>query len=196
MKWKPSPALVVSIIALVVACSGRAVAASGVLIKNSRQVAKGAITSSDLRNHKGVSFVDLKPSAARSVQSLKGATRPKRATGPQGPPGAGSAAAYALIGGNANVVSSLSQNITQANVYAGGTPGQYCFKGLPFTPKSVIASIDAEDVGPSNNATISTSTGDQGSTACPQGSQAGVYTVSTTGGTPKLAKVAFYVLIN
>jgi hypothetical protein len=188
--------MIVSIIALVVACTGSAVAASGVIIKNSRQVARGAITSSDLRNHKGVSFVDLTPGAVRTIQGLKGAQGPKGATGPQGPPGAGTAAAYALIGGNANVVSSLSQNITQANVYAGGTPGQYCFKGLPFTPKSIVASIDAEDVGPSNNATISTSTGDQGTTACPQGSQAGVYTVSTTGGTPKLAKVAFYVLIN
>jgi hypothetical protein len=33
-------------------------------------------------------------------------------------------------------------------------------------------------------------------TACPQGAQAGVYTVATSGGTPKLAKVAFYVVIN
>jgi hypothetical protein len=196
MKRKPSPALIVSIIALIVACSGSAVAASGVIIKNSRQIAKGAITSSDLRNHKGVGFADLTPSAVRSIQGLKGAQGPKGDPGKQGPPGAGTASAFALIGDNANVVASLSQNITQANVYAGGTPGQYCIKGLSFTPKSVIASIDAEDVGPSNNATISTSTGDQGSTACPQGSQAGIYTVSTTGGTPKLAKVAFYVIIN
>ncbi|MTD44192.1 hypothetical protein GKE82_07720 [Conexibacter sp. W3-3-2] len=46
---RPSPALIVSIVALVVACAGTATAAS-VLIKNSSQIATGAVTSSDVKN--------------------------------------------------------------------------------------------------------------------------------------------------
>lgn len=46
---RPSPALVVSIIALVVACAGTATAA-GVLIKNSSQIKAGAVNGSDIKD--------------------------------------------------------------------------------------------------------------------------------------------------
>jgi hypothetical protein len=48
---RPSPALVVAIIALVVACAGTATAAGIVLIKNSSQVKAGALSGSDLATH-------------------------------------------------------------------------------------------------------------------------------------------------
>jgi hypothetical protein len=48
---RPSPALLVSIIALVVACAGTATAASVVLIKNSSQVKAGALSGTDLARH-------------------------------------------------------------------------------------------------------------------------------------------------
>src|SRR4051794_6963624 len=47
---RPSPSLVISIIALVVATAGTATAA-GVLIRNSSQVKAGAISGSDIKNH-------------------------------------------------------------------------------------------------------------------------------------------------
>lgn len=47
---RPSPALVVSIIALVVACAGTATAA-GVLISNSSQIRAGAVSGSDIKNN-------------------------------------------------------------------------------------------------------------------------------------------------
>lgn len=47
---RPSPALVVSIIALVVACAGTATAA-GVLISNSSQIKAGAVSGSDIKNN-------------------------------------------------------------------------------------------------------------------------------------------------
>jgi hypothetical protein len=81
---RPSPALVVSVIALVVACTGTATAAS-VLIKSSKQVAKGSINSSDLANRKGVGLVDLTPSARRALTGQVGATG---SLGPVGPTGA------------------------------------------------------------------------------------------------------------
>jgi hypothetical protein len=46
---RPSPALVVSIIALVVACAGTATAA-GVIITRSSQIKNGAVTGADIRN--------------------------------------------------------------------------------------------------------------------------------------------------
>jgi hypothetical protein len=55
---RPSPALIVSIVALVVACAGTATAAS-VLIKNSSQIATGAVTSSDVKNS-SLAGIDIK----------------------------------------------------------------------------------------------------------------------------------------
>lgn len=47
---RPSPAMVVAIIALIVACAGSATAASVVLIKNSSQVKAGALSGTDLKS--------------------------------------------------------------------------------------------------------------------------------------------------
>jgi hypothetical protein len=47
---RPTPALVVSIVALVVACGGSAVAASHYIITSSTQVKNGAITGADVRD--------------------------------------------------------------------------------------------------------------------------------------------------
>ncbi len=46
---RPSPAMVVAIIALVVACAGSATAASIVIIKNSAQVRAGSLSGSDVK---------------------------------------------------------------------------------------------------------------------------------------------------
>lgn len=66
MKSKPSPALVISIIALVVALGGTAVAAK-ILITSSSQIKNGAVTGSDLR--KGTV---TKSRLSSGVQSLLG----------------------------------------------------------------------------------------------------------------------------
>jgi hypothetical protein len=81
---RPSPALVVSIIALVIASAGTAVA-STVLIKSSRQVAKGAINSGDLADRKAVNVVDLTPTARAALTGKAGPAGP---AGPNGPAGA------------------------------------------------------------------------------------------------------------
>lgn len=63
---RPSPALVVSIIALVVALGGTATAAS-VLIKSSSQIKSGVVNSGDLRNG-GVAGVDIASGAVGGRQ--------------------------------------------------------------------------------------------------------------------------------
>jgi hypothetical protein len=85
----PSPALVVSIIALVVACTGTATAAT-LLIRSSKQVANGAINSGDLANRKAVNVVDLTPAARRALGGKvgpAGANGLPGSTGPVGPRG-------------------------------------------------------------------------------------------------------------
>lgn len=47
---RPSPSLVISIVALIIACTGTATAAS-VLIKNSSQIKSGAISGSDIKKN-------------------------------------------------------------------------------------------------------------------------------------------------
>ena len=60
---RPSPALIVATVALVVACAGTATAAS-VLIKNSSQIATGAVTSSDVKNS-SLTGIDIKNKAIK-----------------------------------------------------------------------------------------------------------------------------------
>ena len=73
---RPSPALAVAIVALVVASAGTATAAS-LVIRNSGQIKNGAVRSVDLANKKGVKVADLTPQARVAL----------RGAGPQGPPG-------------------------------------------------------------------------------------------------------------
>jgi hypothetical protein len=69
---RPSPALIVSIVAVVIACAGTATAAS-VLIKNSSQVKAGSINGSDIAN-RSVSSADLASGAVKS-SNLSGSVR-------------------------------------------------------------------------------------------------------------------------
>lgn len=64
---RPSPALIVSIIALIIACAGTATAASVVIIKNSRQVASGSINGGDIRNG-SIAGVDIASGAVGDRQ--------------------------------------------------------------------------------------------------------------------------------
>lgn len=72
---RPSPALVVSIIALVVACAGTATAASVVLIKNSSQVKAASLSGTDLKARTltnrtlGANAVDGRVLKSGSIQS-------------------------------------------------------------------------------------------------------------------------------
>jgi len=67
---RPSPALVISIIALCVALGGSATAAT-VLIKNSAQVRAGAINGSDIKN-RSIAGIDLANGAVNATKIAKG----------------------------------------------------------------------------------------------------------------------------
>jgi len=63
---RPSPALIVSIVALVVACAGTATAAS-LLITNSSQVKTSALNGSDIKNA-SLTGIDLKDGSVKGVK--------------------------------------------------------------------------------------------------------------------------------
>jgi hypothetical protein len=83
---RPSPAMVVAVIALVVALSGSAVAAT--LITRSSQIRNGVITSADLANGRAVDTRDMTPAARRALTGASGRQGAAGPAGPAGPTGA------------------------------------------------------------------------------------------------------------
>jgi hypothetical protein len=82
---RPSPALIVSIVAVVIACAGTATAAS-VLIKNSSQVKTGAINGTDIKDG-SVQKKDLAASVTSALTSQGfTATEASRRAGPSETP--------------------------------------------------------------------------------------------------------------
>lgn len=173
---RPSPSLVISLIALFVALGGTGYAATQ-LPKNSvgpRQIKKGAVTTEKIsRATRKALTGKVGATGAIGATGAAGPTGAAGAAGAQGPQGIqgvqgdkgapGTAKAFGLIDSTGTV--SLGQGITSANVQKIGA-GAYCIFGLNFTPQNAIATIETIATGD----TISTGiTG--GGTACPDGTQ-------------------------
>jgi Collagen triple helix repeat (20 copies) len=157
---RPSPALVVAIIALVVASASTATAA-GVLIKRSSQVARGAINSGDLANDRAVALADLTPAARLGLQQEGGPAGPQGERGPQGPAGArgdrgqrgedgargpsGSAVAYAYVTAEGNAPASVRKGVAGVTLTESqdGLP-LYCFD-LTVPVGNAVASLNYAD---------------------------------------------------
>jgi len=84
---RPSPALVVATLALVVAGTGPATAAVKGLIKSSKQIAPNAVLGSDVKNGT-LGTKDLSASARKALKGAAGAAGAPGATGATGPAGA------------------------------------------------------------------------------------------------------------
>jgi hypothetical protein len=159
MKRRPSAALVVSLIALVVALGGTATAAT-LVIRNSHQVATGAINSGDLANGRGVNVADLTAKAKLSLGPQPGPAGPEGPRGRQGPAGArgesGPQGAQGLTGaqgpqGTARAIAYVNADgsLDQANsqgVNSSSRPqnGFYCLD-LADPARNVVASVDIGD---------------------------------------------------
>jgi hypothetical protein len=83
VKRRPSPALVVAIVALFVAFSGTATAA---LVMTGKQIKDGTITGKDLK-HRTLGTNKLSKKAVSSLKGQPGPAGPQGAAGPQGPKG-------------------------------------------------------------------------------------------------------------
>ena len=136
---RPSPATAISIVALIVALCGTAIA-GGVLNKKkvkkiSANVANGEIT---------------KRAPGLSVASAKNADSAKDANNLGGQPASFYAPATTLrtglINANGTVDAAHSDGVSSANVTS-PAPGIYCFNGLSPAPRSVVASIAGGTAG-------------------------------------------------
>jgi hypothetical protein len=118
---RPSPAMIVAIVALIAALGGTAIA-GGVL------------------NKKKVNKIITNRAPGLSVAHAKSADSATSAGAAQSP------VAWAHIAADGTVIAS-SSNISQANEDNPYSDGEYCFKGLGFAFKSLQATVDAAAAG-------------------------------------------------
>jgi len=147
-KFTPSASLVLALLALVVAMSGSAVAAS---LITGKQIKDGTIQVKDISTRaraqlaaKGTAGVagPQGPAGPAGQQGGAGAQGPKGDTGAQGEKGVpGEAVAYANVKPDGTVEPGQSKGITDAMVDR-TSEGIFCFKNLPMTVKSVMVSGD------------------------------------------------------
>ncbi|HEX8854861.1 MAG TPA: collagen-like protein [Thermoleophilaceae bacterium] len=84
-RW-PSPAILISLLAIVLALTGTATAAGVIKIKKPSQLATGVVQSRAIAD-KGVGTKELLPSALGALDGKPGARGPDGARGPAGPVG-------------------------------------------------------------------------------------------------------------
>ena len=198
---KPSPAMLVALMALFVALGGSSYAA--ITLSNnsvkSKHIAKGNVKRSDI----GRNAVNSAKVAAGSLRSSdfaagqipagpQGAQGPQGERGLQGETGApGTARAYAVVDNDGTFVGNRRKNIT-AVTHTVGT-GTYCLtidpaSGIDTTTAAWVASADW-NTSPGSFMWATSATGE-----CPNG-QIGVYTFEVDGGTPAFADRSFHVVV-
>jgi len=150
--------MAVALLALVIALSGTAAAAT-VLIKRSSQVATGAINSGDLADDRGVSLRDLTPATRRAITApAGGASGAEGPRGPQGPVGAkgepgpqgaggprGEALAFAHVptevGASGTPTEGASKGVNEVRQVPNESWRVYCFD-LEVAAVNAVASVD------------------------------------------------------
>jgi hypothetical protein len=139
-----------SAIALFVSLGGVGYAATTI---GSAQIKDNSVASRDIKD----GTIQTKDIAKRTISSLRGrrgATGAVGLTGPMGPPGPtgatgatgapGTALAFARVNFDGTVDTSRSKNVADVNV-THPSVGVYCFDGLGFTPKNVVATPESGD---------------------------------------------------
>ncbi|MBV9311991.1 MAG: hypothetical protein JOZ73_14260 [Solirubrobacterales bacterium] len=176
---RPSPALIISLIALLVALGGTSYAAFK-LPKNSvgtKQLKKNAVTTAKIKN-KAVTGGKIKLSTLGTVPSANRANTATTA-------GSASPAAFAHVSHNGTLDAANSKNVGSVSLVS---TSLYCIKGIPFTPRGGQATVDGND---SNFQSAQVAIGQDSS--CPAGTQATVQTVTpSVGASPAGFYVAFY----
>ena len=191
-KLRPSPAMVVALIALFVSVGGVGYAATTI---GSGQIKNNSVQSKDIKNN-SVGSKDIKNRtlgtkdiSSKALKSLKGGTG---ATGPQGPAGAaGSALAYGRVSSNGTVIASESKGITVTKETDG--PGRYCVKvaGVSSAAHPIVVSADQFDgTGTDHLAQYSSV-----ATSCRTGGGWRILTENLTGTQANFTDIAFSVVI-
>ena len=144
-RYRPSPALIVALIALIVASAGVGVGASFI---TGKQIKNGSIRGVDIKNH-SIGKAKLKGNF-QGPRGTTGATGARGLQGLQGQRGpAGEAVAYARVAANGTLEpgdgGKQSKNVVAGNIEHDATTGAgvYCFGGLPFAVASAMVSPDS-----------------------------------------------------
>ena len=170
--------MIVAMLALFVALTGTAVAATSGLIITGKQIRNSSITGLDVKN-KSLTPKDFKG----SVRGPAGPQGPAGRQGPQGPQGvpgaAGTARGYARVAADGTLDPATSKGVISAAI-AGGS--LICFE-LGYTPDSVTATIESystDQPGPGPYGIVGAGRG-QGATACPATTDAYIATADAAG---------------
>ena len=88
-RFKPSPAMVVALLALVFAMAGTGIAAKSYVVSSSKQIKDGAVTGADVKNSSltGTDIKDKSLTATDFTGSVQGAVGPQGIQGSAGPQG-------------------------------------------------------------------------------------------------------------
>lgn len=193
LRHRPSPALVVSCIALTVALGGTSYAAIRLPASSvgTKQLKKDAVISAKVKD-RSLLAVDFKdgqlPRGERGERGEKGEKGDRGDKGDPGAPGApGSARAFARIYADGAVDSNHSKNVTQENLLE-KFHGGYCFGNLGFTPMNAVATV--ETPGPSVIPAVGLG---PYPSACPPATQVRVFIQDIHG---SLTDRTFFILIN
>lgn len=135
---RPTPALIIAIVAVVLALTGSAIAAT---VITGNQIKNGSIGLKDLSKKARKALKGQK--GQRGARGAQGPTGTAGTPGVAGTPGApGEAVGYAMITAAGTVEApDRAKNVTSANVQRPAT-GTYCFVDLPFAPKSAVVTSD------------------------------------------------------
>lgn len=141
---RPSPSLIVSLMALVLATGGFAMAAipdgNGV-INGCYKKKKGTLrlVSSSKKCKKSERAISWNQKGQPGAAGAQGAAGQQGKQGEQGAQGApGSAVAFARVRADGTVDEDQSRGLTDAN-FSKGITGAYCISNLSFTPRSMVA---------------------------------------------------------
>ena len=149
---RPSPAMIVGFMALVIALSGTAGALPGINSVDSRDIENGQVKRKDIAKN-AVNGRKVANGSLRGADVRNGSLTPADFSGSvQGPKGdkgntgsAGEAVAYANVLANGTLETTepgINKNIANANIRHTAATGIYCFHDLPFTVRNAMVSAD------------------------------------------------------
>ena len=180
LRYRPSPAMVIALIALFASMGGVSYGLAGRNTVFSNDIVNGQVKTRDIKNN-DVRARDIRTGAVRSSDvrndALTGNDVKESTLGTvpsAGTAGTAESPAYAHILAAGTVDSARSKGIANANV-TNPSPGTYCLDNLGFTPKSVTGNVDSND-GPGvvEVSTVLTLAGTRGH--CPATAQVEVIT--------------------
>lgn len=191
---RPSPAMVVATISLIVALSGIAWAQGKIRTQDIRaravtspKIASQAVKGGKIRSQ-AVKGGKIRPDAVKTQKIEDGAV-----TGDKVADGVLQPRAFAYIANNGTVIANRSEGITSANVTMAAANSIYCLSGLGFEPKIALATVDW--IGGGNNDVRTTVIPPGVPSVCPAGTQASARTTNSgsgAAGTPNRIQIALF----